>query len=256
MPSDAERQRSSLGATAHRPWPLPEGTWTMGQSWLGLLFAHWALDAEALRPFVPAPLELDTFEGQAWLGVTPFLVTGLHLRGVPPLPRVSTFPEVNVRTYVRAGSRPGIWFLSLDAASRTAVAGARRFYRLPYFVTSATLVRRGPVFRWESARRDDRGHDARLVVEYEPLGERLTAAPGTLEHFLVERYRLYSRAPGGRLLHADIHHRPWELTPAEARLEANTMPPPGLRLPAEPPLLHCAARQDVLVWSPQTVSGT
>src|SRR4051795_4893329 len=130
LAADARAQAAGLRETAHRPWPPPAGPWVQGQTWRDLLFAHWPLPAEALRPAVPAELPIDTFDGVAWLGVTPFRVTGARPRGTPPVPILSSFLETNVRTYTTIGGRPGIWFLSLDAARTLPVLGARRSYRL------------------------------------------------------------------------------------------------------------------------------
>ncbi len=118
---------------AHRPWPLPEGPWIMTQSWHDLLFAHWPVAADLLRARVPPGLELDLFERQAWLGVIPFHMTNVAPRGVPALPFVSAFPEINVRTYVRVGDKPGVYFFSLDAGNPLAVSVARGMFHLPYF---------------------------------------------------------------------------------------------------------------------------
>src|SRR3954469_1338540 len=109
--SDSARQRESLYELTHRPWPLPGQPWFMGQSWVDLLFAHWRVDLAALKAVVPDRLPIDTFDGDAWVGVTPFVVRGLRLRGSPPPPVLSQFPEINVRTYVSVGGRPGIYFL-------------------------------------------------------------------------------------------------------------------------------------------------
>jgi len=141
--NEVPSQRAGLAETAHRPWPLPARPWLMGQTWYSLLFAHWAVTPEALRPLIPQPLELDLRDGQAWLGVTPFVVGGLRLRGTPPLPWLSRFPELNVRTYVDYGSHPGIYFFSLDAARLAAVAAARRAYRLPYFHAAMSARHQG-----------------------------------------------------------------------------------------------------------------
>src|SRR5688500_17865980 len=119
--------------TAHRPYPMPEVPWIMTQSWHDLLFAHWPVKAEALRELVPPGLELDLFDRQAWLGIIPFHMTNVAPRGVPALPWVSAFPELNVRTYVRVGDRPGIFFFSLDAGNPLAVTMARTLFKLPYF---------------------------------------------------------------------------------------------------------------------------
>jgi uncharacterized protein YqjF (DUF2071 family) len=220
----------------------------MGQTWLDLLFAHWSLPPTALEPLVPRPLTLDTYDGRAWIGVTPFVLSGLRLAPTPPVPYFSTFPEVNVRTYASLGGKPGIYFFSLDAASRVAVTAARRFYRLPYFVAEMAATPSDDGMAYRSKRVDDRGHEAELVIGYRPTGPVIAAEPGSLEHFLTERYCLYSIDERGEPLRAEIHHPPWPLQPADAEIDVNTMAPPGIRLPDVPPLLHFAARQDVLIW--------
>src|SRR4051794_13378971 len=134
------RQGTSLERVDHRPWPLPAGRWLMGQSWLDLLFMHWRVPEAALRRFVPDRLTIETYEGEAWIGVTPFELRGLRLHGTIPLPGLSAFPELNVRTYVTDGRKSGIWFFSLDAAHAAAVAAARRFYRLPYHRASMQIA--------------------------------------------------------------------------------------------------------------------
>jgi uncharacterized protein YqjF (DUF2071 family) len=241
------RQSSSLEETAHRPWPLPEQSWVMGQTWDDLLFAHWRVDADAVRALIPAGLELDLYEDEAWLGVTPFVVTGLRARGLPPFPFVSSFPELNTRTYVTLDGKPGIWFFSLDAASDLAVEGARRGYKLPYFGARMSAVWRDGRVAYESRRRDPRGPAASFRGQYRPDGAAFQAEDGTLEHFLTERYCLYA-LDDDELKRAEIHHRPWPLQPAEASIEENTMPPPGVELADDEPLLHYSARQDVVIW--------
>ena len=118
--------------TAHRPWPLPSRPWRWAQTWSHLLFAHWRVPTEKLRPLIPAELTLQEFDGSAWIGVVPFLLD-VRPRYVPPLPIGSRFPEINVRTYVEADGKPGVWFFSLDARNPLAVWAARRFFHLPYF---------------------------------------------------------------------------------------------------------------------------
>jgi uncharacterized protein YqjF (DUF2071 family) len=257
---DARLQAAGLRETAHRPWPLPAGRWLQGQTWQHLLFAHWPVPAEALRPAVPAELPVDTFDGTAWLGITPFRVTGARPRGTVPVPVLSSFLETNVRTYATVDGRPGIWFLSLDAESTLAVLGARRSYRLPYFRAHMGAEREGDGLRYRT-RRDD--PPAALALRYRPAGQVFTAAPGTLEHFLTERYCLYALDARHRLLSADIHHAPWPLQAAEAEIAENTMTAPyGIALPDSPPLLHYARRQDVVIWplrragGPATAKGT
>ncbi len=216
----------------------------MGQTWDDLLFAHWPLRPEALRPHIPEALPLDLHDGRAWVGVTPFRVTGLQLVATPAVPRASTFPELNVRTYVVLDGKPGIYFFSLDAASDLAVAAARRFYRLPYFRAVMELGRKDGRIGYASCRV---GEEASFRATYGPTGPVAHARPGSVEHFLAERYCLYT-VDGGDVYRAEIHHPPWPLQPASAEIAVNTMAPPGLVLPDEPPLLRFSARQNVLIW--------
>jgi uncharacterized protein len=242
---NAARQEAGLQARDHRPWPVAAGPWIMGQSWTRLLFAHWRVDAAALRALLPSQLELDTFDGHAWLGITPFEVRGLRMRMTPPMPWISRFPELNVRTYVTRHERPGIWFFSLDAASAAAVAAARAVYRLPYFHARMGIAADGDWTAYRTAR-----DDAAFAGRYRPMGDAAPAQPGTLEYFLTERYCLYA-VHDDALLQAEIHHPPWPLQPAEADIERNTMTTPlGIGLTGEP-LLHFAARQDVVIWAPR-----
>jgi uncharacterized protein YqjF (DUF2071 family) len=248
LPGAARRQRAALGAAGHRPWPLPDAPWVMGQTWSDLLFCHWPVAAEALAPHVPASLPLDTYDGSAWLSVTPFEISGTRPRGAPPPPRLSRFPELNVRTYVTLGGRPGIWFLSLDAASMLAVAVARGLYRLPYLRARMSIERDRPWIDFRSARSDPRGAPARFEARYRPTGGVRHAEPGSLEAWLVERYRLYTVDDHGRVFAGDIHHRPWTLQDAAADIRENSMTAPhGIAL-AGAPLLQFAARLDVLFW--------
>jgi uncharacterized protein len=212
----------------------------MAQTWDDLLFTHYRVPAEQLRALVPDGLVVQEHSGSGWLGVTPFIVTGLRARGLLPLPLVSSFREVNVRTYVTRGHRPGIWFFSLDASSRLAVEAARRLYRLPYFRADISVERRGEEVVYDSSRRDGKVFRA----TYGATGAVFHAETGTLEHFLTERYCLYAEHRG-ELFRADIHHRPWPLQPVKARIDLNTMSP--LKAQSEP-LVHFSARQDVVIW--------
>ena len=121
----------------------PAGPWVMVQRWHDLLFAHWRCPITELRPLIPEPLEIDTFDGSAWIGVIPFYMSGVRMRATPPVPTANAFEELNVRTYVTLDGRPGIWFFSLDCASSLAVLGARIGIYLPYFRASMSMVRNG-----------------------------------------------------------------------------------------------------------------
>src|SRR3954462_14810331 len=270
LPGAARRQRESLRHRAHRPWPLPDARWGMAQSWVDLLFCHWAVGEAQLPAPVPASLPLDRFDGRAWLSITPFEVQGTRPRGALPPPVLSRFPELNVRTYVvRDGKpgiwffslaapdlhlrtyvgpdgKPGIWFFSLDAASALAVAAARGLYRLPYLRARMRIARDGGWIDYRSERRDPRGAPARFDARYRATGGLRRAEPGSLEAWLVERYRLYTVDDAGRVFVGDIHHRPWTLQDAVVELRANTMTAPhGIALD-DAPLVQFAGRQDVV----------
>jgi uncharacterized protein YqjF (DUF2071 family) len=219
----------------------------MGQTWNDLLFAHWRVPVETMRTHVPPELPVDTFDGDAWIGVTPFQLAGLRLIAMPPIPRLSTFLELNVRTYVTVAGKPGILFFSLDAASALAVRAARRFYRLPYFRARMSATRAGTSIGYSSDRIGSAAGRFVFRGRYRPTGEVFQARPASLEYFLTERYCLYT-VEDGRVFRGEIHHPPWPLQPAEAEIAANTMPPPGIETSGEP-LLHFAGRQDVVIWS-------
>lgn len=245
---------AALDRVEHRPWPLPAVAWSLRQVWSELLFAHWPLAPADLRALVPPELEIDTFERRAWVGVVPFSMSGVRLRGLPPIPSARRFPELNVRTYVRYRERSGVWFFSLDAASALAVAAARRWFHLPYFRARMRCEVGDGTVSYSSTRTHRGAQPASFVARYRPVGEPFEAASGSLEHFLVERYCLFAQGRGRVLFTADIHHAPWRLQTAEAELFTNTMASAcGLTLPDKPPLLHFVARQEALAWSPRTL---
>lgn len=249
------RRPTMLPPADHRPWSLPSGPWIIAQQWHDLLFAHWPVRADAIRERLPRELALDTFDGEAWLGVVPFRMAGVRARGLPPIPGASAFPELNVRTYVTAQGKPGVWFFSLDAASRLAVEVARRTFHLPYLHADMRLEHDGEAVAYRSNRADRRAPPAEFVARYRPTGPARLSHPGSLEHWLTERYCLYARTPRGTVLRAEIHHVQWPLQPAEADLTANTMPAAaGLDLPARAPLLHFARRIDMIGWRPKSIA--
>lgn len=221
----------------------------MYQSWDDLLFMHWQMPADALRRLLPPRLEVDTFDGTAWVGVTPFTLYGVRPAYTPPLPLVSEFDEVNVRTYVHLGGVPGVWFFSLDANSTVAVTAARALFRLPYFYAEISRERHDDTTAYAASRENSAGVKHAEFGATWTVGEELPiAAPGTLEFFLVERYCLYT-ADGGKLYRARIHHRPWPLRRARVETYRSSMAEAvGLGKPKGEPLVHHGGPVDVEVW--------
>jgi uncharacterized protein YqjF (DUF2071 family) len=243
------------GEVAHRPWPIPHGAWLMAQRWTNLLFAHWPVEASLMRRLVPASLPLDEFDGRAWLSIASFYLSHLRPHWLPPLPVVSAFPELNVRTYVTLGDKPGVYFFSLDAGSALAVAGARAAYHLPYFNARMKIesARDGTV-EYTSHRNDRRGAPADFHARYRPVAPVTLSTPGTLDHWLTERYCLYATDHAGRVYRAEIHHHQWPLQPVDALIDVNTMAgAAGVSLPEISPRVAFSPLIDVVVWRPMLV---
>ena len=217
----------------------------MAQRWHDLLFAHWPITPEAVRTLVPSQLTLDRFDGQCWVGVVPFRMSGVRARGLPAIPGLSRFPELNVRTYVTLGDKPGVYFFSLDAANMPAVRAARAFYHLPYFFADMTAEVAGEEISYSSSRRNGK---AEFHGRYRPIAPVRLRERGTIEHWLSERYCLYT-VHQGRVYRGEIHHRPWPLQDASAEITANSMAAAAdVVLPDTRPLLHFARRLDVMIW--------
>lgn len=195
------------------PTRRPEGPPVGYHCWRTLLFLHWEVPAEEIQKKLPPRVTVDTFEGRAFVGLVPFTMHGIQpTRHLPPLPGVSAFHETNVRTYVHVdGQHPGVWFFSLDAANAAAVAGARIGWHLPYFLASMELEQHEQHIRYRTRRRYPRPTPADLEIDW-TIGESLGhAAPGTLEHFLCERYFLYATRRDGTLYRGQVHHTPYPL---------------------------------------------
>lgn len=271
-----------LEITEHRAWPPPSAPWVMRMAWHDLLFAHWPVPVEMLRPLIPPQLPLDTFQGTAWVGVVPFRMTNVAPRYVPPIPGISALPELNVRTYVTAPGgttgdpthdKPGVYFFSLDASIWLVVAAARLGFKLPYLHASMRLFDHarqtgpdptapdlpgslpGQRIDYRSKRTHSGAPPAQFEASYAPAGQVYASRPGTLEHWLTERYALYTAGadykPGEQrpIYRCDIHHVQWPLQPAVAEIRVNTMAAAaGITLPDVPPLLHFARRIDMIGW--------
>jgi uncharacterized protein YqjF (DUF2071 family) len=242
---------------------MSERAWLMTQTWHDLLFAHWQVDPGLLASKIPPDFELDMYDGTAWVGVVPFRMTNVAPRYVPALPWVSAFPELNVRTYVRTGGKPGVYFFSLDAGNPVAVQTARALLNLPYYSASMIVEDRGTSVHYSSRRNGPPSPGfgaallvAELVAEYEPTGPSFQPAEGSLEYFLTERYCLYALDRRARPYRLEIHHPPWPLQVADARFERKTVAEAsGITLPGEKPVLHFARRQDMVAWGRTKLNG-
>jgi uncharacterized protein len=257
-----------------RLYPPPTRPWSVRMVWHDLLFMHWRVEVNRLRPFVPPALEIETFDGSAWLGVIPFTMSGVRHRVLPAIPGTAAFPELNVRTYVRApgpdGSpRPGVWFFSLDAANAPAVLGARTVFHLAYMNAAMHVRRIAGALQYASRRTGPFNaltwgrtvtREARFRARYRATGDVVLPPHGSAEHFLTDRYCLYSAGRSGRVYRAEIHHEPWPLRPAEAATEINTMAEPlgidvaHLERTSGAPRLHYAARMEVVAWMPEPLA--
>jgi uncharacterized protein YqjF (DUF2071 family) len=229
----------------------------MRMNWVELLFLHWPAPFDELRSRIPPGLQVDTFEGQAWLSIVPFRMTGVAPRLVPDVPFFSAFPELNVRTYVTDGRRSGVWFFSLDATSRLAVRAARWLFHLPYMDARINFTRPSENPDWiqyTSQRVHHNEPAAELEVEYCPKGQPRTTVSGSLEHWLTARYLMYMSDAAGRIFDGEVDHDPWQLRDVEVVVRRNTMTK-GLNLDTglNPPLAHYADLTKVVAWRKRPV---
>ncbi|HME91558.1 MAG TPA: DUF2071 domain-containing protein [Myxococcaceae bacterium] len=236
------------------PAQRPRRPALMVQDWHYLLFLHWVVAVEQLRPLVPIELDLDTFDGAAYVGLVPFTITGVRPPFAPALGPLSQSHEVNLRTYVHlGGADPGVWFFSLDASNPFAVLSARAFFKLPYFLARMELREQGGAIDYFSERQLAGPGPAGCRLRYRSVGTPSPAEPGTLEYFLVERYVLYARS-GDRLYRGRVHHRPYPLQAAETpAIEETLLAAAGIRRPAGEPLMHYARGVHVEVFGLERV---
>jgi uncharacterized protein YqjF (DUF2071 family) len=242
---------AAIGDTLDRITPTrrPNDRVVMRQDWLDLLFLHWEVDAEALQKMLPPGLTLDTWEGKAYVGLVPFTMRNVRPVWSPSVPGVSHFHECNIRTYVHyEGRDPGVWFFSLDAANPLAVALARSLWKLPYFVARMALKKEGTGIQYATERVLPGPTPAACHVSYTLTGTPAASTPGTLEHFLAERYILYAYA-GGRLLSGQVYHTPYPLQTAQVSdLKENIVSAMGITVPEAAPLAHYASGVTVEVF--------
>jgi uncharacterized protein len=247
-----EESPMQLTYVADRPWPIPRQPWILRMHWHDLLFMHWPIASDAIRPYIPPALTIDTFEGSAWIGIVPFRMSGVAPRLIPPLPFLSAFPELNVRTYVIGEGRPGVWFFSLDAANPVAVEAARDLFHLNYYNARMRCSSQAGTLHYRSDRIHRGAPAAALIMSYRPTGAVYYSDAGALDNWLTERYCLYAANRRGSVWRGEIDHAKWSLQPAEAEIVRNTMTEQiKVMLPDTKPLLHFARHQNVVAWPPR-----
>ena len=231
-------------ALRKRPLRTPVGY----QRWNELLFLHWTMPAEEIQRTLPQGLFVDTFADQAYLGIVPFRMERIRPAWLPPLPGLSWFLELNLRTYVYDETgRPGVWFYSLDCNQSLAVTLAQRFFHLPYFHAQMQSSKLGSLHHYECRREgatDSSCYDWQCgTANHQPT------QPGTLEFFLVERYLLFSTNAQGKLYTGRVHHQPYRVRTAHV-LHCSTTPAlqAGFALLGEPVSVLEARRVDIEVF--------
>jgi uncharacterized protein len=245
--------------TSHKPRPLPAGRWAMTQRWNDLLFAHWPIPAKEIEALLPEWLEPDICQGSAWLGAVPFWLDRIKIRGVPSIPGLRSFPDLNLRTYVRDRytATPGIYCFSVDSSNLLAVAVAHMVYHLPYCLAEMHLEPRSEREFAIYSRRRFSQREVIFKARYRGLGPTHKLADirvGTLEYFMTERPCVYSTNRSGQPIRANLHHVPWPLEEAEAEIERNDLAAAvGLELPDMKPVLHYTRRLAVYVWPAELV---
>lgn len=255
---------SLLYSVEHRPWLPPDSQWLLSQSWNDVLFAHFAMDPPALRRLVPDALTLDLYDGAAWLTISASCTSHMRPSGIPPLPGISFFPQLNLCTCVTMQGKPGLFYFSVDAANLSAVWFARVFFRMQYWhaaiqISGATIQGRKPQKR-SIHFRSSRLHGpaaangvAQFDVIYSPEGEPERARPGSLDEFLTERYCIYSWNRR-KYYRTEVHRQPWPLQRTSIEIRANSIAAPfGLALPIKPDLCHFSRSLKMLVWAPEAI---
>lgn len=239
-----------INKVSHRPWPLPSRKWLMRQSWRNLLFIHWPLSTETLRQYVPSSLQIDTFDGQAWLSIVVLEMEGIYLRGMPFRLLLPTFPVINLRTYVLHRNQPGVYFLSLDTEDWISYTCVKRWYHLPYYAAEISFQKKGQTFHFDSVRKRKIETPITCRGTYRPFPEISFPEKGTLEHWLTERYCLFSLNKRNNLYCGDIHHRPWPVQKVKAVLHKNTLLSPfHIDLSEIRPIVHFSKGIDSLIWN-------
>lgn len=234
--------------TAQRPFPLPRGPWVMTQTWYDLLFSHWQVPETLLRAHIPSILDIDLFEGTAWVGIIPFKVNHMRMRGLPEMPFLHSYLELNVRTYVTYKGTPGIYFFSLDADKLLAVLAAKIGSLLPYRLASMNMESKGDLVHFRSNVKHAVNQKEILDISYHSISEPFLPAEDSLEYWLYERY-CFLTVKGNHLYRGDIHHDRWRVSKAQADIHINSMASFLQPHYFEPePLLHICPEKQVFAW--------
>lgn len=243
----ANSTHPAFAQTDHRPWPLPDKSYLLKQIWLDLAFIHWEVPYEQLRTRIPKPLEIETFAGKAWLGIVPFDMQGVTFRGLPAIPALSDFPEINVRTYVKYGDKPGVWFFSLDVPNPIAVWAARTFFNLPYRRAQVSIKQpEAGVINYTH-----RLPGASFKATYRPIAAP-TYSHDSFARWATERYCLYCQSQQGNLYRTAVQHPQWLLQAAELTIHENTLLNDFDIGPQHPTVLF-SKRQDVVAYTPERI---
>jgi uncharacterized protein YqjF (DUF2071 family) len=239
----AERGPAFANVVAMMPWLI-------AMDWIDAVFVHWMVDAAQLRSRIPADLRLDTFDGNAWVGVVAFRIAHARPRGVPAAMGFPTFPEINVRTYVSGGAHAGVWFFSLDATSRAAVAMGRRGVHLPYHRASIAMESAAGTTSYRLRRTQADAPPAQFCVEASSAARPRSAVPGSLDHWLAERYCFFTTDSRGRTRRGDVAHGPWPLRDATVRIDeaGSLLRAAGIEPLPAPILAHVSAGVSTHAW--------
>lgn len=241
---------SFINDIVHRSYPLPSKNWIMRQNWNNLLFLHWPISPKKLQPFIPSPLQIDVFERNAWIGIIFFCIDGIYPRGFSFKSLTPKFAELNVRTYVRLNGKPGVYFLSLDVSDWASYTIAKRWYRLPYHPAITSLHKEEQSYHCECIRKGLTNKPITFKGKYKPISEVFFPHVGTLDHWLTERYCLFSTNNGIDIYCGEIHHHPWQLQLAEVEISENTMFSPfQWDFSDVKPISHYSEGMDTLFWN-------
>ncbi|NMD69298.1 DUF2071 domain-containing protein [Bacillus sp. DNRA2] len=235
---------------SHRPWPIPSKNWIMRQTWSHLIFAHYPIPAELLRPYIPSSLIIDTYNGTAWLSIVAFQMEGIYFRGLRGLSVTPKFPEINVRTYVQFNGKPGVYFLSLDVGDWASLIIASRWYHLPYQPAQVSFIKEKQSFKVRSSRRGTLKHPIEFYGAFEPLSDVYFPEKETLDHWATERYCLFSTDKRANLYCGEIHHIAWPIQKVKTEITKNSLFTPFQLQPSESePIVHYAKGLDTLFWN-------